>query len=342
MNPAKLSLHFFWFICDFLCILQESTKLSSLFKNHNYRQDPGSFDSSQKYPKFTQNTPERLRTLQCGPWPWRAAVPGKIPVTRQSSRPGKGVEGRRISPWLGLGWSWGLQSCQWGGAVESGGGCRWSSFSDETATTTEQLMVVGAHMDARGGSRVFVWRWNRAEEGVVNGGCHGGHGGWRRYRARAGRKRWRPYIAQGRGRAFPAFVATGKRCRQGGSGQAWQARRLARRRQGVRRRCLGHGALGQGRRPGPGTVARYPLPRARYMALRPSAFEQRGHPAAARTGAGRHGSNTPARQSARGGRSTWLWLGFSWKILYRAGKNLNTKVEVQTFLYNIFKGRHMV
>jgi hypothetical protein len=39
-----------------------------------------------------------------------------------------------------------------------------------------------------------------------------------------------------------------------------------------------------------------------------------GHPAAARTGASRHGKNTLARQSARGGRSTRLFPGFCWKI----------------------------
>jgi hypothetical protein len=47
------------------------------------------------------------------------------------------------------------------GAAESGGGSRLMSGSGATATTTEQALVVEAHVDAKGGSGIFGWRWKR-------------------------------------------------------------------------------------------------------------------------------------------------------------------------------------
>jgi hypothetical protein len=41
--------------------------------------------------------------------------------------------------------------------AESGGGRRWSGFSGEMATTTEQSLVVEAHVDAKGAFGVFGW-----------------------------------------------------------------------------------------------------------------------------------------------------------------------------------------
>jgi hypothetical protein len=51
----------------------------------------------------------------------------------------------------------GPRSCLWGGVAESGGGRRWSGFSGEMATTTEQSLVVEAHVDAKGAFGVFGW-----------------------------------------------------------------------------------------------------------------------------------------------------------------------------------------
>jgi hypothetical protein len=134
-----------------------------------------------KHPRKTQDLAMRRLAMEGG-------GTGQNSGTSLVFQAGEGSWGEEELTTARFGSKLGLQGRWWGGVAESCGFGRWSGFSGETTTTTEQLMVVGAHVDARGGSGVFGWRWNRAEEGVVGGGCHGGHGGRRCCHARAGRK----------------------------------------------------------------------------------------------------------------------------------------------------------
>jgi hypothetical protein len=73
-NKSKqIGFVFFWFFYDFLRSLQDSAKP---FYYWSFHFTPGSLDvstDSQPCPPFTQNTLERKRKMQCGPWAWRAA-----------------------------------------------------------------------------------------------------------------------------------------------------------------------------------------------------------------------------------------------------------------------------
>jgi hypothetical protein len=67
-ESKKLGMHFYDFFYDFLCILQESAKLQTLFKNQFSNRPLGSFSDSQVYPFFGDRPRKRSFPLQLGPW----------------------------------------------------------------------------------------------------------------------------------------------------------------------------------------------------------------------------------------------------------------------------------
>jgi hypothetical protein len=69
-----------------------------LFEIQLCGQAPGKFLFFTTIPSVRAKHAGRLRTLQCGSWPWRAAAPAKIPVILRRSQPGKGRRMARGSP----------------------------------------------------------------------------------------------------------------------------------------------------------------------------------------------------------------------------------------------------
>jgi hypothetical protein len=80
------------------------SKTHILFEIHFCDQAPDSFDSSRRYPRFTQNTPRRRREMQLGPRAMGVAVPAKIPARSSPGRVGEGWRMVRGLPRAGL-WS---------------------------------------------------------------------------------------------------------------------------------------------------------------------------------------------------------------------------------------------
>jgi hypothetical protein len=76
-SPTKLSLHFSKFSTIFYGFYKNQ---QNTFEIYFCDQALDSFDSSRRYPRFTQNTPRRRRGTQLGPRAMGAAVPAKIPA----------------------------------------------------------------------------------------------------------------------------------------------------------------------------------------------------------------------------------------------------------------------
>jgi hypothetical protein len=83
---------------------------------------------------FTQNTLNRLKSMQSGPWPGRAAWYRPTPASRRRSRPGKLPGSTRGSPRSG-GWpALGRRDGRRGGSTAGGGGgCSGSGKRSEEA-----------------------------------------------------------------------------------------------------------------------------------------------------------------------------------------------------------------
>jgi hypothetical protein len=131
---------FLWLFMDF----QSFSKSPLLFEIRFYRQAPGSFSSSQRYPRFTQNTLGITGGLQCGPWEAGTARLAGIWRVRRRPWPGNGAEGNRGSPWLGFSQSWVRYGRRWGPAAATTNGSRWSSCSGELPARARQRAALAA------------------------------------------------------------------------------------------------------------------------------------------------------------------------------------------------------
>jgi hypothetical protein len=118
----------------FLRFSTEFTRISKthkLFEIHFCDQAPDSFDSSRRYPRFTQNTPRRRRKTQLGPRGPPVAVLIGIRRGQRCSWTGKGRRGILGSPELDLCAWLGKKGCRRGWTAAPSGGRRGSGCSSE-------------------------------------------------------------------------------------------------------------------------------------------------------------------------------------------------------------------
>jgi hypothetical protein len=85
------------------------SKSHLLFEIHFCEQAPGSINSSQLLPSVHTKHPGKEGVAM---WPLGGGdgAARRNPAGPAAPLAGEGAEGRRSSPWLGLGWSWGLES----------------------------------------------------------------------------------------------------------------------------------------------------------------------------------------------------------------------------------------
>jgi hypothetical protein len=167
----------------------EFTRISKthvVFEIHFWDQAPDSFDSSRRYPRFTQNTPRRRRETQVGPRPWGGGS-GQNLASRRRGWPGKGRGGdhelttRRFEAGnragMALASSFGGTGRRrlWWRALRRGGGSvgKWAS----------RRAITGA----RGGGGRLGWVCGGSGTGVRRGGLYGGARAEHRSRGKARR-----------------------------------------------------------------------------------------------------------------------------------------------------------
>jgi hypothetical protein len=133
-ESKKIEFAFLWFFYDFIWIFQGSAIMPFLFKNQTARGSLELFSDSQVYHWFASKPLERLKALQCGPWPWPAAARPQFRRGARRTWPGKRPEGRGSSLATGLWPQTGRKLRRRGDTVvPDDSGCCGGNSSEETS-----------------------------------------------------------------------------------------------------------------------------------------------------------------------------------------------------------------